>query len=240
VKKEKTKILMLWGRLFAGRSDELQGGTVENASVAQNGQHRFASVVSRHGNHVRFKPRDLFCRIAVWLLLTSGASAQSGGQPSEFQVKAAFLYNFAKFVEWPSETFPNASGPIILGLLGGDRFEPVLAETIEGKSANGRPLVIRRLNLEQDLKSCHILFVSGSEQKRVALIAETLRGARVLTVGESSGFARQGGMINFTLEENKIHFEANPDAAMQGGLKFSSKLLALAKIVRTEAVGGKN
>jgi hypothetical protein len=152
--------------------------------------------------------------------------------PSEYQVKAAFLYNFAKFVDWPVEALPESSTDMILCILGEDPFGTDLEETVQGKLVNGRRLGIKRFKSPSGLKGCHILFISSSEGNRVAEILATLRGASVLTIGEMERFARLGGIINFTMEDNKVRFEINVDAAAQAGLKISSKVLKLATIVR--------
>jgi hypothetical protein len=157
------------------------------------------------------------------------AQAQDAG---EYPVKAAFLYNFAKFVEWPPETSGGPSAPLVLGVLGDDPFGGTIDQLVAGKTANGRPLVVRRLKWGEDLRQCHILFISSSEHKRLPQILEALRGASVLTVGDMDQFGQQGGMIQFVLEQSKVRFEINIAAGEQARLKFSSKLLALAKTVR--------
>lgn len=164
------------------------------------------------------------------------ARAQS---PSEHQVKAVFLYNFAKFIDWPSDPSPDSRDPVVIGIVGEDPFGNLLERTVKGKTVDRREIVIKRFKRGQDLRGCHILFVSSSESKHLRAIFESLKGASVLTVGETEGFARLGGVINFTLEDNQVHFEVNVDAAERARLKISSKLLSLAKIVRDEPHGGK-
>jgi len=158
----------------------------------------------------------------------------------EYHVKAAFLYNFAKFVEWPPETMPSGNAPLVLGVVGEDPFGQVLEETIKGKTVNDRELVIRRFTRIQDVSSCHILFISSSERKRLPEIIAALRWSSVLTVSDMERFAQRGGIISLTMENNKVRFEVNLDSAERAGLKISSKLLALAKIVRDGSRGGKS
>ena len=146
---------------------------------------------------------------------------------SEYEVKAAFLYNFAKFVEWPSP--PQTA--IELCVVGEDPFGNVLEDTVRGKTINGRPLVVRRMKPGENPRSCQIAFIGAADHESRAVL-ETLRGANVLTVGDSPNFARDGGIINFILKDNKVYFEINVDAAEQAHLKISSKLLNLAKIIR--------
>jgi hypothetical protein len=149
---------------------------------------------------------------------------------SEYELKAAFLYNFAKFVEWPAGAFSEASAPIVVGVVGDDPFKGSL-DSVEGKSANGHQVSIRRLSASQDLRSCHVLFVSSSERKRLDQIVASLGDASVLTVGEMEGFATNGGMIRLTMEDSKVRFEINAGTARRARLKVSSKLLSLAKRV---------
>jgi len=186
------------------------------------------------------RPIDRGARTLLALLaglLLAGLSSIPGAQaqaPSERQVKAAFLYNFAKFVEWPPDRFADPQDPLVLCVTGEDPFGTVLDGIVLGKTANGHPLALRRLRREQEARGCQILFVSASERKRLRPLLESLKGTSILTVGESDGFAQQGVMINFILEENRVHFEINVDAAERAGLKISSRLLSLAKVVRGE------
>jgi hypothetical protein len=160
--------------------------------------------------------------------------------PSEYQVKAVFLYNFAKFVEWPPEAFADASAPVILGIIGDDPFGAVLDRTIKGKTVNGRALLVKRAKQVRDLKGCHIVFISASERERLAQILEALSRSSVLTIGETERFVHLGGIINFIIEANKVHFEINVDVARRAQLKISSKLLTLAKLIRDDRhAGGK-
>lgn len=178
--------------------------------------------------------------IVAMCALTIGAVAPGQAlSPSEYQVKAFFLYNFVKFVEWPAEAFPSTEAPIIIGIVGEDPFGGVLDETIKSKTINGRPLTIKRLKKGQDLGSCHILFISLSEKGRLGQILENLKGSSVLTVSEIERFAHLGGTIHLFIEENKVRFEINADIAERARLKISSKLLALAKVVRDgHRIGG--
>ena len=158
------------------------------------------------------------------------SQAEAGNGASEYELKAAILYNFAKFVEWPAAAFPDESAPIVFGVVGDDPFNGSL-DSVGGKSANGRQVAIRRLSVSEDLRSCHMLFVSSSEKKHLAQIVARVDGASVLTVGEMDGFASNGGMIRLTMEDNKVRFEINAGTARRDRLKISSKLLSLAKRV---------
>jgi hypothetical protein len=142
-------------------------------------------------------------------------------------VKAAFLYYFVKFVEWPA-TIAEQLGPVSMCVIGKDPFGGALVRAIEGKQVNGRPIVVRQVNGPGAATSCHVLFVSSSESSRFTDIVKTVRAWSVLTVGESDGFAERGGMVTFLMEGQRVRFQINLKAATDAGLKISSKLLQLA------------
>lgn len=171
--------------------------------------------------------------LAAWVggCCVASIFAQSR-EASEYQIKAAFLYNFAKFVEWPHQASGEAGDPMTICIVGEDPFGNILDQFVAGKPINGRPVSIRRSTPGQDLKGCQIAFVSSAEKDRLRAIFANANRAGVLTVGETEGFALRGGVIGFIRVENKVHFEINPDAAQRANLKISSKLLSLAKIVK--------
>lgn len=148
----------------------------------------------------------------------------------EYQIKAAFLYHFAQFVEWPSGAFDDRSSAMFLCVLGTDPFGPEL-ESLEGKQIRGRRVEIMRLDPFAEPDQCHILFISLSETTRVAEIVASLENKSILTVGDMQGFAQMGGVINFAIRRNKIRFQINRDAGDRAGLVISSRLLSLATIV---------
>jgi hypothetical protein len=169
--------------------------------------------------------------VAILLLVLCGAPGTVPAELSEYDVKAAFLFHFAQFVEWPGEAFKDASSPLTYCTIGEDRFRGALDESVKGKSVGGRPLRVLHLKQREQIEGCQVVFVAIEEKKR---LEETLAGAAgqaVLTVGETEHFARDGGMIGFFLEENKVRFEINLDAASKARLKISAKLLSLAKTV---------
>ncbi len=166
-------------------------------------------------------------------LVLAGALAETGQPLGEYQVKAAFLFNFAKFVEWPAGARAG-QGFLFVCVLGRDPFGPVLEELIQGKRVNGRPLRAKRISRPEEVPSCHMLFISGSEGGRLEEILSLAREASVLTVSDVDRFVQRGGVINFLKGDKKIRFEINPDAAARAGLKISSKLLQLATVVRDE------
>jgi YfiR/HmsC-like len=169
-------------------------------------------------------------QVLTLLPLFSGAYAQSPA-PTEYQVKAAFLYNFAKFVEWPASSFSSETSPLQICVFGHDPFSQALHDITQNKSVGGRKLEVKSAPDIQQAKSCQVLFISASEETQVKQILEGLRATSVLTVGDTNGFIEQGGMINFVLENDRVRFEINRKAAEQAGLKISSKLLSVAKSV---------
>ena len=170
----------------------------------------------------------LFLILGVLCSLAVVAPAQSA---TEYQVKAAFLFNFAKFVEWPPGSFPSESAPFHICIFGRDPLGTELQEIARNKMVNGRKLEISQISDLQQARSCHILFVSSSARMPMKQILESLRGISVLTVGDSKGFAERGGMINFLLENDRVQFEVNRKAAEEAGLKIDSKLLSVARLV---------
>jgi hypothetical protein len=176
---------------------------------------------------MRFGAKPFLGLSLVWLLTVGGGRAQEF-QPSEYQLKSAFLFNFAKFVEWPPEAFAKGRSPIVIGILGENPFGGDLERTIRNKTISNRSLAVKEIRSLAEATNCHILFISTSEKQRLPEIIQGLRGASVLTVGETERFTEAGGMINFVLEGNKIRFRINDEAAKSAGLKISSKLLSLA------------
>lgn len=158
------------------------------------------------------------------------ASAQNK-PATEYQVKAAFLYNFAKFVDWPANAFQNDQAPVVLCLYGKDPFGTELDDTIRGKTFGGRGFVVRRLRTSKGLTGCHIAFVGDSQGDQLRDVLSILDSSSVLSVGEDPHFADQGGDIQFVMEDGKIRFLINVDSVNRAGFKMSSKLLALAKVV---------
>jgi hypothetical protein len=161
--------------------------------------------------------------------LTAALSGRAQGtQPSEYQLKAAFLYHFAQLVNWPPEAFAQTNSPIVIGVLGENPFGKQLEESVRGKSVNGHPLAVKEVQTLGEVTTCHILFISASEKKRLSEILSAAREKSVLTVSETDNFTETGGMINFILDGTKIRFQINNAAAKAAGLKISSKLLTLA------------
>lgn len=178
--------------------------------------------------------QSIYMLMAGWMLWSAAWPAMAE-QPlaSEYQIKAAFLYNFAKFIEWPANAHVADAQNFTIGILGPDPFGQDIA-VIAGKLVKGKPLrVVRGLTLEE-LKGCQVLFIGTAAPAELARTLGALKDKPILTVGESEGFARRGGMIHLMTVENKVRFEINAQGAEEAGLKISSHLLRLAKIVSAD------
>ncbi|GFO60748.1 hypothetical protein GMST_30730 [Geomonas silvestris] len=166
--------------------------------------------------------------VLVGVLLGFPALLGAAGN-SEYQVKAAFLYNFMKFVEWPGDSL-NAAGTITLGILGKDPFGEAIEE-VRGKTAKGRSIAVVHLRTPEEARECDLLFVCASEKGRFAQILKAVQNYRVLTVADQEGFCQAGGMINLVSVKNRVGFEVNVAAATRARLRISSQLLKLARQV---------
>jgi hypothetical protein len=164
------------------------------------------------------------------LVMGSPGSGDNTPRPTEYEVKAAFVYNFTKFVEWPSEKFESDS--LVIGVYGENPFEDFLGRVTRGKLARGRHVAVRECEDLEQATSCHAVFVNIDDEKERERSLEILEEAHVLTISDTKGFARQGGMIGFVLKENRIHFEINAEATQEADLRISSQLLKLATVVR--------
>lgn len=169
----------------------------------------------------------------LWLAAGGVAGEEKGRGVSEYQVKAAFIFNFTKFTDWPTNASAPPNTPIVIGIVGQDPFGNTLDDVVSGESVRGRPLVVKRLRVEEDLRSCHLLFISRSEKDRLPALLSRLKGSPVLTVGDFDGFANQGGMVNLLLIQKSVKIDINQAAAEEAGLQISAKLLKLARIVRS-------
>ena len=170
----------------------------------------------------------LFC-LAIGLSLVIASSSPAADEPLEYQVKAAFLLNFTKFIEWPAAAFESAGSPMEICILGEDPFGTALDQTVAEEVVNNRKVTVQRMKHPPSPKSCRVLFVSKSE-KDLDKILPAL-GPGVLTVSEGEGFIREGGMIAFVIENRRVRFSINQATAENAGLKISSRLLNVAKSV---------
>ncbi len=148
----------------------------------------------------------------------------------EYQVKAAFLLNFTRFIEWPPSSFTSDQAPIVIGILGANPFGNYLNEIVTNEKVNTHPLIVQHYKSINDMKSCHILFINKLETEYLAQVPEILKERNILTVSDAPDFLRQGGMMLFFTKNNKIQFQINLDAVKTTKLDISSKLLRLAEI----------
>src|SRR5258708_19034648 len=178
----------------------------------------------------------LIVALSVSLSWAPGALAQDrdSSNSSEYLIKAGFIFNFAKFVEWPQATFAQPDSPIVIGILGTDPFGTLIDQIVQNKKIGARGFVVKRLKWGTDfkeLRECKILFVGDSEKAHIGELVQIVKTLPILTVGETPGFAERGGVIRFVLEDNRVRFEVNVEAARQADLTISSRLLTLARII---------
>lgn len=194
------------------------------------------SLIGRKGARGRFRRRAIATMtVAAWSALSIAAGRApahlDARAPSEYQAKAASLYNIARFVEWPRGTFTRQDSPFVVCVIGTDPFERSLDEAVAGKAIAGRVITVRRLAPIQAPAGCHILFVAAPEAQQPAIM-DYCQAAGILTVGDGERFAERGGHVGLYMESNRVRLAVNMTSADQAGLRISSKLLSLAKIVR--------
>jgi hypothetical protein len=174
-------------------------------------------------------------RVGLWLIasiILFSAGPEVSAQTAisrEYEVKAVFLFNFAQFVDWPPEAAASPLAPLIIGVLGDDPFDGYLDDTVRGEKLNNRPFVVQRYSRVEDIDGCQVLFIGQTTPSQLGHIMAALRGRSILTVGDTEGFAEDGGIIRFVTEHNRIRFRINVDAAEAAHLVISSKLLRLAE-----------
>jgi len=204
-----------------------------NAAPRECGERSFGKL-----REILAKPAaiHMLAALAFSLGLAGAAVLFAQAKPTtEYEIKAAFLYNFAKFIEWPASAFSGPKQPLNVCVFGRDPFGKALEDALLGKSIGDHPVTLGRAKDIGDLTGCQIVFVGATDSARLPEILARLRGRGALLVGESEGFAGAGGTIEFVLDQNRVRFAINPNAADRAGLKISSKLLALALIVHDEA-----
>lgn len=174
--------------------------------------------------------RSLLLRLGLSCWLAALAPGFAAAE-SEEDVKAAFLFNFARYVEWPDAAFANESAPIRLCLLTNGGFHDVLARTVSGRSVGRRPVEVQTIGALDAAEGCQLLFLGQGSSLAGSEVAAKLGARPVFTISDQAGFAAADGIANFILVDKKIRFEINPSAARRAGLKISSSLLRLAKLV---------
>ncbi len=170
------------------------------------------------------------CSLLLLLIVVAiPACVQAQAKTEEYHVKAGFLFHFAQLVDWPASA--AGTSDFALCMLGDDPFQGQLESTLDGKAIGTRPIHVLHLKQAQEARNCQVLFISNSEDQRLPKIIGDLGNSAVMTVGEANDFIERGGMIRFVLDQDKVRFEINLKAADPAGLKFSSRLLLLAKNV---------
>ena len=199
---------------------------------------RFKENASRPGQRaIRLRLAAMRCAgsllLALFFALACPVSLRAENVlQREYEIKAAYIYNFINYIDWPQNAFPATGGTITIGVVGQNQFSAAL-EVLNGKQVKGRTVALKQITDIKDLDHCQIVFINASEKSHLPELLGKLKDSRVLTVSEIDGFAQQGGIINFISEHNKVRFEINPDAARQLGLNISSELLKLAKVVKS-------
>ena len=184
---------------------------------------------------LRFTRRQWLVGLAC-LCLAGGSvhGDERSGTVSEHQLKAAFLYNFTQFTEWPARTFSTPEAPIVIGIIGEDPFGKTLDDLVKGEVVRGRPLVVQRFRAGEDFGGCQILFISRSEKERLGALLTELKGRPVLTVSDIKDFAQEGGMVSLILANKAVKLEVNQAVAEEAALQLSAKLLKLARITKSK------
>lgn len=174
----------------------------------------------------------IYSLTAFATLMPAYADSADAEISKEYQVKAAFLYNIPKFVEWPAGSFNNDSDPVVIGVFGKSPFGDQLNVIVRDRKINGRDIVVKQVNSAEEIKATHLLFFSINDDRQFSVIQAAIRDSPVLTVGESASFAAAGGIINFVLLGDKVRFEINMASAERAGLKVSAQLQKLATTIR--------
>ena len=169
--------------------------------------------------------------------VSRAARAGTDGISLEYQVKAAYLLNFTRYVEWPSQAFGGAQSPVTMCVLGADPFGDVLDTTIRGRTTHGRTIVVRRIRAASETEGCHLVFISRETWREQRDLPQRLRALGLLTVGESEEFAQEGGVIGFVMLDETVRFVVNAEARDRAGLRISSRMLSLAAAVYDQRSG---
>jgi len=179
--------------------------------------------------------RSASLRLFTLLVIAANSLALSAlsEEALEYKVKAGCLFNFAKFVDWPANTFPDQNAPIIIGILGSDPFGEALGQTVQDREISGRKVVVRKYSDPQNAREAQILFV-GLKGDLLASALKSLEHSSVLTVGENSSFTDAGGIVCFVIRDGRVSFDINPEAGKKAGLKIGSQLLRVAHIVSSK------
>ena len=179
-----------------------------------------------------FRQLNKWLHMILIFLLVRSAKSQMGFTvyPTEYQIKAKYLYNFTRYVNWPKEVFTDSISPFVIGIVGQDPFGIELEKTVEGKNIKNRTFSVKRFNSINDLEFCHMLFIGLIDKKHQNQILNKIKGLSILTVGNRTNFTQDGGIINFIEKKEQVRFEINTKVARESRLKISTKLLKMADI----------
>jgi hypothetical protein len=173
----------------------------------------------------------------LFLLFTITPVRSYCQQYTEYELKAAYLFNFGKFVQWPSEAFKKSNDPFIIGIFGNNPFGDILQQTIQNKTLQNRPVILINVTTPEEAETCHVLFICKTDKLQFTQIIKAISKKPVLTVGDNiEDFCQQGGMINFTVQRSQKRFEINNKASSRVQLTISSKLLSLSRIVTEDEI----
>jgi len=197
-----------------------------------------ARIVNRQlsGPHLSRRMATLACAtILAWVMACAPwiVQAAEDTETLEQRVKAAFLYKFAGYVEWPAKSFARPETPVVIGVMGNELLAAELIQAVTGRTVNDRLVTVKRLKAGDSLAGIHVLFIGKSESARLNQLARSAQPLSILTVTESDGALAHGSVINFVLADGRVRFEIALDSAEKSGLKLSSRLLAVAQQVRT-------
>lgn len=185
--------------------------------------------------HHRALPTRIGILLVALLSLAGPPAIAQTPAARTLEAKVELLYRITKFIEWPRHAFPGGSRQITLAIFGEDELAAELVGRLSTRTVNGRDLFVRCVLRPEDARGCQVLFIAASEEKRIPEILQALQGASVLTVADTNGFASRGGMVDFLLEGDRVHFQINRQRVEKAQLKISAKLLALAQIVSDES-----
>ena len=169
--------------------------------------------------------------VVIMIAIACGQNLAHAQAISEYRVKAAYLYSFARFIEWPSQSFANAAAPLKFCIMNDQAVEYELNQIAGNKRVDGRRVEVLSVQSSDEVEDCHLLFINSSQSKRAQHILDNLRHKTVVTVGDSKGFVEQGGIIDFALQDNRVQFRVNHRAANEAGVQISARLLSVAKMV---------
>ena len=186
--------------------------------------------------HIIFSVRHLVRLLTLAILLCAllpqpTIYARAPQINAEYKLKAAFLYNFTRFVEWPENAFSSTTSPVIIGIIGEDPFGAFIDELVSNEKIGNRSIIIRRFKGVTDIANCHILYICYQQTEKIAAVLSTASNKGILTIADAPPFTRMGGMVQFYTDKNKIRMQINNGAAKRAGLNISTKLLSVAKVV---------